>query len=290
MNMWGAAWIAMKAPRRLARELDLLKAAGVTCLRIVAASEGDDDAPLTVSPTLQPKPGKWNEALARGMDLVLFELRKRRMRAIMTLSNQWSWSGGFATFLVWARKGHWRDIPYPASDLHGYWDQRRARGGEAALPRRQSATWDEYQHWATSFYTDPTALNFFYDTIRWVLTRENTYASGSGGYTYAEDATILAWELANEPRAVSNDQNGARAAYLRWVTRSAGLIKKLAPKQLVTVGSEGVTPFESYINTDFDATHRVDAVDLVTIHVSASLRECNALSTALAEGRRALPQ
>ena len=101
-HSWGAAWIAMREPERLRRELDTLREAGVTCIRIVACSEGEQDAPLQVVPTLQPRPGLWNEKLARGMDLVLFELRKRRMRAVMTLSNQWSWSGGFATFLVWA--------------------------------------------------------------------------------------------------------------------------------------------------------------------------------------------
>jgi hypothetical protein len=96
----------MYDPPRLRRELDILRRHGVTCIRIVAASEGEDDAPLQVVPTLQPRPGVWNEKLAVGMDLVLHELRRRRMRAIMTLSNQWSWSGGFATFLVWAVRAH----------------------------------------------------------------------------------------------------------------------------------------------------------------------------------------
>ena len=49
LNMWHAAWVALNDPARLRRELDMLRAAGVTVLRIVAASEGEPDAPLQVS-------------------------------------------------------------------------------------------------------------------------------------------------------------------------------------------------------------------------------------------------
>ena len=41
MNMWHAAWVAMKDPDRLSRELDELHASGVSVLRIVAGSEGE---------------------------------------------------------------------------------------------------------------------------------------------------------------------------------------------------------------------------------------------------------
>ena len=65
----------------------------------------------------------------------------------------------------------------------------------------------------------------------------------------------------------ANDEarTAARDSYLRWVGRSASLLKRLAPSQLVAVGGEGRTPFESYVNSAFDATHRLPAVDIVTM-------------------------
>ena len=264
VNMWQAVWVALEDPERLRRELDQLQAAGISVVRITAASEGVATAPLQVVPTLQPRPGAFSERVAVAIDLVLAELRARRMRAIMTLSNQWSWSGGFATFLVWSRRGSWRDIPYPAPD--GYWQRDwGARGaGRGGTPHRPDASWDEYQKWAASFYTDAAAMGYFRATAAFLLNRSNTHTAGR--IRYADDPTVLAWELANEPRAVSaNDPEGTRRAYLRWVDDASAEIKQMAPHQLVTVGSEGATPFESYVNADFDATHRLPHIDLITI-------------------------
>ena len=126
-------------------ELDLLRASGVEVLRIVGASEGSHDAPLQVSPTLQPRPGEFNESMAAALDLVLLELRARRMRAILTLNNMWTWSGGFGTYLVWAQGGHWRDIPYPSSHLASYWQHRTAE----QRPKATDADWHTYQVWPT---------------------------------------------------------------------------------------------------------------------------------------------
>ena len=89
--MWQAAWVAAFEPSRLRDELDALLASGVSVLRVTAASEGSADAPLQVVPTLQPRPGTFDERVARGLDVLLDELRQRRMRAILVLNNQWTW-------------------------------------------------------------------------------------------------------------------------------------------------------------------------------------------------------
>ena len=261
LNMWQAVWVAHSNPERLRRELDTLHASGIRVLRIVAASEGEADAPLQVSPTLQPTPGVFDEALAAALDLVLHEMRSRRMRAILTINNQWSWSGGFATYLVWARGGSWRDIPYPSSHLDGYWSARPAE----SRPKIQDADWHTYQVWAGAFYSTPKAVALAEATVAFLLTRVNSLS----GVRYADDATILAYELCNEPRAVANgetDRRATRDSYLRWVKRTSSLIKQLSPRHLVTVGSEGTTPFEEYANNAFTATHELRDVDFVTIH------------------------
>ena len=72
LNMWHSAWIvALGDLKRLRRELDVLQAHGVSVLRVVAASEGASDAPLQVAPTLQPTPGKFDEAMAAALEQVL---------------------------------------------------------------------------------------------------------------------------------------------------------------------------------------------------------------------------
>ena len=316
LNMWQAVWVAHSNPARLRRELDMLHASGIRVLRIVAASEGAADAPLQVSPTLQPAPGVFDETLAAALDLVLVELRSRRSERTQgcrtrchatqaaataalllllicsygcpataegrTLGSRLSqcapsspsttsgagavsatWqtesptiarsprsihrcrthsrtatmpthSGGFATYLVWARGGSWRDIPYPSSHLEGYWSARPAEG----RPKTQDADWHAYQVWASAFYSTPKAVALAEGAIEFLLRRRNSLS----GLSYSDDASILAYELCNEPRAVANgesDRRAARDAYLTWVKRTAALLKRLSPKHLVTVGSEG---------------------------------------------------
>lgn len=261
INMWQAAWVAAASPARLQRELDVLRAHGITVLRITALSEGAADAPLQASPALQPSPGVFDPKLAEGLDLVLHELRARNMRAVLVLNNQWTWSGGMAMYLVWARGGSWRDIPYPSSHLTQYWDPVP----EQSRPHATNADWDRYQKWASAFYSTPAAVALADAAVRWMLQRRNTYS----GMAYAEDPTILGWELCNEPRAVSDESGrlAARLALIQWVRSTAALVKRHAPRQLVMVGSEGTTPFGEYINVDFEAIHKVDDVDAVTIHI-----------------------
>ena len=67
---------------RLDRELDRLKARGVSCVRILGASEGPDDEPWRVSPSLQPSAGVFNEQIAGGLDYTLAALERRGMDAM----------------------------------------------------------------------------------------------------------------------------------------------------------------------------------------------------------------
>ena len=89
--------------RRLRRELDLLKKNGVTNLRLMAGAEGSGmlNGVMRVGPPIQPRQGEFDEAVLRGLDLVLAEMGKRDMRAVIFLSNNWEWSGGFQQYLIW---------------------------------------------------------------------------------------------------------------------------------------------------------------------------------------------
>jgi len=111
MNL-GASAAADGDRERLGRELDRLKALGLVNLRVMALSEGPDSAPYRMSPSLQPAPSVFNEAVFEGLDHLLHEMNRRNMRAVMTLNNYWHWSGGMAQYVAWAEGA---SIPYPPS-------------------------------------------------------------------------------------------------------------------------------------------------------------------------------
>lgn len=70
---------------RLLKELDQLVKMGVNNLRVMAGSEGPDDQPYRMRPSLQVSPGKYNEAIFEGLDFLLHEMGKRNMTAVCML-------------------------------------------------------------------------------------------------------------------------------------------------------------------------------------------------------------
>ena len=244
---------------RLVRELDRLAAMGVTNVRAMASSEGPDDeslfararegvglsdvwslgrrpTPWRVVPSLQPAPGVYNEDVMAGLDFLIAHLGVRNMTCVLMLSNMWPWSGGFAQYVAWAESS---DIPY--------------------MPPEPDGDWDRFQTYASRFYRDPAARAAFLAHTQVVLTRTNSLT----GVRYADDPAIMAWQLANEPRPMK-----AVEAFRGWLDESSELIKRLAPRQLLTIGSEGRTPFaRSYVGINFQQDHAHPRVDYCTAHV-----------------------
>lgn len=86
-NYWQGINLASKDEyggdrRRLNKELDELKEMGVNNLRIMASSEGPDDQPYRMRPSLQSSPGQYNENIFQGLDYLLDEMGKRNMTAV----------------------------------------------------------------------------------------------------------------------------------------------------------------------------------------------------------------
>jgi mannan endo-1,4-beta-mannosidase len=241
-NYWQAMNLASRGPggdrQRLLRELDEMKAHGITNLRILAASEGPDTEPLRIVPALLQAPGVYNADLLDGLDFALQALADRGMKAIMTLGNMWPWSGGFAQHLVWA--GLASSIPYPSPPSSG--DS------------------DEYQRFTAEFYGNTRAVSSYLDHLTKIVNRVNHHTQTP----YRDDPTIMAWELANEPRALSHVDS-----YLAWIATSAQLIKSLDPDHLVTIGSEGDTSQPGHSGTEYLRDHALSAIDYGTAHVWA---------------------
>lgn len=223
------------AQARLRRELDRLQELGVTNLRILAGSEGPDGEPIRVQPSLQNGPGEYNEDLLKGLDVLLVEMQKRQMKAVLVLGNFWEWSGGLGQYLVWS--GFAERIPYPPP-LDG--------------------DFDTYQKFVANFYGHTAARKLYDNHVRRIVTRTNAQT----GRAYAEDPTIMAWELCSEPRAMNHPET-----FYQWIDATSTLIRKLAPKQLITVGAEGDTPHPQYSNSDYFIDHDFPNIDYGTIHI-----------------------
>ncbi|MGE3975869.1 MAG: mannanase [Bdellovibrionales bacterium] len=227
----------MASRARLVRELDRLKILGVTNLRILGMSEGPSNEPWRIIPAAQNTPGQFSEPVLEGLDFLLTEMAKRNMHAVVCLSNFWPWSGGMAQYVKWNLKN---SIPYP--------------------PPHPGGSWDTYQIYTAQFYSNEAALRQYEAAITKVITRTNTITKKP----YKEDPTIMAWQLANEPRGIQNV-----LYFNRWINTSAGLIKSMDPNHLVTTGVEGETPNPQSAGLDLIENHSSRNIDYVTVHIWA---------------------
>lgn len=221
---------------RLIRELDRLKGMGAKNLRVMAGSEGPDNEPWRMLPSLQTSPGKYNEEVFDGLDFLLNEMKKRDMHAVMCLNNFWPWSGGMGQYLVWA--GAADSIPYP--------------------PPHPGGDWHTYAVFTAKFYSNQKAMKMFEDHIQAVINRKNSYSN----LLYKDDPTIMSWQLANEPRGTENTGD-----FKKWIENTSAFIKKLDSNHLVTTGSEGSTPNEKSSGTNPVTDHSSKNIDYATFHI-----------------------
>ena len=258
-NLWAAMHMGCDVcpggdRARLSREIDRLADLGVTSVRILASGEGPpNDSPVlpwTVQPALQPEPGKYNHDLLLGLDFALQELGRRGMVATMVLNNAWPWSGGMAQYVQWAG-AHAPPTPNNADSFKNVesWQQKKF-----------------FNH-VDQFFANPRAIGLSHAHVRYLLKRRNAIT----GRVYADDPTIMTWELAHEPRPIFRKED-----FRNWVKATAELVKSLAPKQLVTIGSEGQHGFEvgapskepwNADVTEWAEAHHDKNVDYATVHV-----------------------
>lgn len=236
-NYWYGGILASKGEggdrERLARELDFLKEAGMTNLRILAGAEGPNGQPYRVTPGLQQAPGEYNEELLDGLDYLLFEMEKRGMKAVLYLHNTWEWSGGYAQYANWNGYG---DIPYP-----------------------QIKSWPEFMQYAAQFHECEKCHEQYFDHIRFMLGRTNAYS----GRRYVDDPTIMSWQVANEPRALAREHI---PPFEKWVKQATALIRSLDGRHLISTGNEGEAGCE-YDIALYERMHADPNVDYLTIHI-----------------------
>ena len=155
------------------------------------------------------------------------------MVAVVCLNNMWPWSGGFAQYINWLTG---EKIPYP--------------------PPAENGKWLKYMKFSARFFKHTAAQQAYFDHIQFIVNRTNTI----NNIPYKEDPTIMAWQLANEPRAIISNWR-----YRRWIRKTAAFIKKLDVHHLISIGSEGdaFVPFSS----KFKREHRIKNIDYATFHI-----------------------
>lgn len=239
-NYWYGSFLGLEKDKkrgieRLRRELDLLKANGVTNLRLLAGAEGSGpmNGVVRVGPSLQPTRGKFDGDVLRGLDIILAEMAKRDMKAVIFFSNNWEWSGGFQQYLVWNKI------------IDAKW-------------LTEKPDWNTLRDLTAKFYSCDECKRDYDRHMKFVMNRRNSVTKRK----YVDDPTIMAWEIANEPRPM---RPAANEDYREWLHHVSSEIRSLDMNHLITTGHEG------WIGTEdiklFETVHADPNIDYITIHI-----------------------
>jgi len=201
----------------------------------MAGAEGSGllNGVIRVGPPLQPELGKFDPNVLDGLDLVLYEMSKRDMKAVIFLSNNWEWSGGFQQYLIWNKV------------VSDEWVAKKP-------------DWDQLRDIVAQFYSCASCLDGYDQQLDLILSRRNKYNKRK----YIDDATIMAWELANEPRPM---RPAANDLYRKWIARTAVRIKARDKNHLVTIGHEGRIGTQDIAL--YETIHADKNIDYLTIHI-----------------------
>ncbi len=236
-NFWYGAILGSQGEggnrERLIRELDFMKANGISNLRVLIGADGENGIASKVEPTLQIKPGKYNDAIFDGLDFLLAEMGKRDMKAVLFFTNSWEWSGGYSQYLNWVGKGK---NPIPSVD-----------------------GWPAYMEYVRQYAGNADCQRLLKNHIKKVIKRTNRYTKKK----YVDDPTIFAWQIGNEPRAFSDENKPLFAA---WLKNISAYIKSLDKNHMVSIGSEGQWGCEMDMNL-FEQIHADKNIDYLTMHI-----------------------
>jgi mannan endo-1,4-beta-mannosidase len=236
-NYWYGSLLASKKVgdrKRLIRELDLMQKYGIDNLRILVGGDGGK-YDYTVRPALQYEQGKYDQDLLDGLDFLIAEMGKRNMYAVLYLTNNWEWSGGMSQYLEWNGKG---SIPVPA------------------IPPN---TWPQFMSYTEKFHSCEPCMEALNNHVKFILGRTNTYTKRK----YTEDNTIMAWQVGNEPRTFTPENE---AKFTVWLNNIVNLMDSLDKNHLISTGSEGRNSSNDSMET-FEKTHLNPNIDYLTMHI-----------------------
>ncbi|XP_049935938.1 mannan endo-1,4-beta-mannosidase 6-like isoform X2 [Nymphaea colorata] len=255
---------------------------------------------------LQKSPGVYDEDVFKGLDFVISEAKRYKIRLILSLSNNWEAYGGKAQYVKWGRsaglnltsdddffsdptlkgyfKSHikvWYDmqaILCLKPDLHirvGHFFRPMKHCHQNGPNRMQDVELCRIPGQCKIRWLRPITARFMGNLKSTVLTRVNSFTN----VTYKDDPTIFAWELMNEPRCLS-DPSGDQ--FQAWVEEMSMYVKSIDQAHLLEIGSEGFygpsSPDKVQFNpntsvkqvgTDFLRNHKAFAIDFASAHIYA---------------------
>ncbi|KAL1170296.1 hypothetical protein V6Z11_A05G203300 [Gossypium hirsutum] len=182
---------------------------------------------------LQYSPGSYNEQMFQGLDFVVSEAKRYGIKLVLSFANNYDQFGGKKQYVNWARN------------------------------EGQSIGSDD------DFFTNSVVKEYYKNHIKTVLTRRNTLT----GVAYKDEPTIMAWELMNEPRCLSDPSGKTMQA---WITEMASHVKSIDGNHLLEAGLEGFygpssSQEQQYnpnfqVGTDFIANNQIPGIDFATVH------------------------
>lgn len=235
-NYWYGPLLGTSAEglARMRAELDDMQAHGIDNLRVLVGGDGGQH-PEMVSPALQYEQGKYDQSLLVGLDHLLVEMEKRNMFAVLYLNNNWIWSGGMSQYLNW----------------NGY--------GEIPNPFSAQYSWADYMNYTKQFHQCKPCKAAFLQHVQTIIGRTNSISAEK----YADNSTIMSWQVANEPRVFSQDNE---PHFRQWLDEVVAQISNLAPKQLISTGSEGSAGSAKDIQL-YERIHNNPQIDYLSMHI-----------------------
>ncbi|KAK9267485.1 hypothetical protein L1049_009911 [Liquidambar formosana] len=236
VNGWNSYWLMEESVwgdsrSRVSRMLRRGAEMGMSVCRTWAFSDGDGPNALQISP------GVFDERVFQGLDYVIVEARKRRIRLILSLVNNLNAFGGKAQYVKWAQ--------------------------EAGINVSSSTD---------SFFSHPTIKAYYKAYIKAIVTRKNSIS----GVKYSEEPAIFAWELMNEPRCAANSSAPVLQAWITEMAGFVKSLdhKHLVTVGLEgfyglkTIERSGVNPGEwaASLGSDFIQNSAIDNIDFASVH------------------------
>ncbi|XP_020521243.1 mannan endo-1,4-beta-mannosidase 6 [Amborella trichopoda] len=211
--------------------LDEAARAGLSVGRTMAFNDGNG------SDALQTSPGVYNENAFEALDRAIDEARKRKIRLILNLVNNWNDYGGKQQYVEWGR--------------------------EAGIQNLISND---------SFFSHPTIKNYYKNHVKAILTRFNTYSK----VMYKDDPTIFAWELINEAQCPSDPSGNTLQAWVEEMAAYVKSIDPIHLLGVGTEGFYGPSnpdrsvfnpnQFSTELGTDFIRNNAAVGIDFATVH------------------------
>lgn len=231
-NLWQAIIWASKNDQnyieRLKRELDTLKKHNVSFVRIMASIQ-KHDSPYSIKEACQLDINDSGINCLKNLKIVLDELHKREMKAIVVFNNFWHWSGGFNSYMAWTKEGQYAEFG-PTSNFFSM---------------------TKFFIKAAKFYQSPKANELYDNFIKLFF---NVFPKGH--------PAILSYQLANEPTPFFNQK-----AFYKWVNEKTALIQKYDQKTPLSLGGVGTGPASIGTGTDLKKIHRENKFDYLTVHI-----------------------